>query len=157
LMKLAGQLGIQPIPKPSTGCRLTERSFAPRVRDLIAKSPDAGRWQFEVLNAGRHFRLNQRTKVVLGRNEHDNDRMRQLFEKKDATPAALVEPLGFPGPVALVLGHVEPAMLDRAAAMILDHARRADPDQAVVRVTLDGQNHEMAARPDERIRSLKPL
>ncbi len=67
LIQLARSLGITEIPSPSTGCALTERSFSGKVFDLIRLNPTAGRWQFNLLNYGRHFRFDDYCKVVIGR------------------------------------------------------------------------------------------
>lgn len=71
-MELAEQFGLEDYPSPASGCLLTDAGYSNRLRDLLAH---AGYLTFEDLNllkAGRHFRLNGRTKVIVGRNETDN-------------------------------------------------------------------------------------
>jgi len=119
LMVLAEQLGLRvgaagEQESPSTGCALTERTFAPRVRDLLGFAPDARRWDFELLNHGRHFRSDARTKLVVGRNEVDNAMLRGMAGRADASESLLLMPQGFAGPDVLIVGPATAAA--RAAA-----------------------------------------
>ena len=98
LIALAGQLGIKQIPQPSTGCALTEVTFAPRVRDLMKSHPDATRWDFELLNVGRHVRIDEQRKAVVGRNAKENALLEGLFQRADAPEAAFLHPENFLGP-----------------------------------------------------------
>ncbi|MFT5527398.1 MAG: tRNA-specific 2-thiouridylase, partial [Pirellulaceae bacterium] len=75
LIRLAHELGLKDIPTPSTGCSLTEPQFSRTVHDLIRNEPEKGRWDFELLNIGRHFRLDKQTKVVVGRDQTENDQI----------------------------------------------------------------------------------
>ncbi|MEE8451259.1 MAG: hypothetical protein V3R99_05065 [Thermoguttaceae bacterium] len=127
LIELAHELGLSEMPSPSTGCALTERSFAPRVHDLLQYRCDAARWEFELLNYGRHIRLNERTKIVVGRNASENAVLRSFASRDDASgedgaETALVSPEGFAGPDALAVGCVSPAALRFASELVLRYA-----------------------------------
>ena len=135
LIELAEELGVADTPTPSTGCALTERSFTPRVRDLLEMRPDATRWEFELLNYGRHMRLSEQTKCVVGRDAAENAILRMLAVRDDAAQAALMMPNGFTGPDVLVVGHVDEAALRQGGALLLRYARRGEPGVAEVRLT----------------------
>jgi len=157
LIELAGQLGIRTIPQPSTGCALTEVSFAPRIRDLLKFHPHATRWDFELLKAGRHLRFDEHTKVVVGRNAEDNARLMRLFQRQDVPHAALLHPNNFPGPDGLVVGRVSDAALTFAGALIWRYSRRADPDVAQVCITQAGATRRVPARPLQSTAMATPL
>lgn len=122
LIELARQLGIARIPAPSTGCALTESAMAVKVHDLLARQPDNSRWDFELLKTGRHVRYSDRTKVVVGRRESENEALERMYEQAGASAAALLQPLGFPGPAALVVGVCDDDVLRFAAGLVLRYA-----------------------------------
>jgi hypothetical protein len=133
LIALAGRLGIGTIPGPSSGCRLAEVAFAPRVRDLLTHHPAATRWQFELLGVGRHVRIDPQTKIVVGRNAEENAVLERFADRSDAEPCALMIPAGFAGPHVVVVGRVTPQALELAGALMLRYAKSPRPQQARVR------------------------
>lgn len=134
LMELAERLGVTEIPTPSTGCALTEKTFAPRVRDLFERQANATRWDFELLNTGRHIRLRDELKLVVGRDERENAALQAAFRRRDAPEAVLVEPENFIGPVCLVVGHPDDAAIALAGALLIRYTRQCDPKNSLVRI-----------------------
>lgn len=136
LIDLARQFGFpeQQIPSPSTGCMLTQQSFAPRVYDLIAKQPENTRWDFELLKIGRHLRFDDRTKVVVGRRESENLQLQRIAVVDGARKAVCLVPHNFSGPTALVVGPAPPEAIDFAGGLILRFCRYDDQDLPLVRV-----------------------
>jgi tRNA-specific 2-thiouridylase len=162
LIELAGELGIQEIPQPSTGCALTEPMFSTRVFDLMEHDLEATRWDFELLVHGRQFRITPHAKIVIGRNESENASLGLFAEREDASPAAFIEPENFMGPDALVTGtmaagEIEEAVIELAAAMLVRYSRRAEFGTAKVRVTHGGESRVMDAKPNEAVGSHAPL
>ena len=147
-------LGLGEMPSPSTGCALTEPTFAPRVRDLLRFDSDAGRWDFELLNHGRHFRVDPQTKVVVGRNATDNVALREFAARQDAPETALMTPEGFRGPDALVVGRVSEQALELAGALILRYATPEPGADAQVCVTQSGSRRTMPVRPARHAQTL---
>lgn len=112
--------GIRPIPQPSTGCLLSEKSFAPRVKDLLAHKPDPTLWDVESLLVGRHLRIDDRTKAVVSRFEKDGAKMIQLFRRADRSRSFLMTPENFNGPAVLLVAESAPAE---------DAVERSDSDE----------------------------
>lgn len=135
LVELVGRLGIREIPQPSVGCPLTEVTFAPRVRDLMQLCPEATRWDFELLNVGRHLRLDARTKFVIGRNEDDNAKLQAFFARSDASGAAMMHPESFMGPDVLIVGNVDERAVAFAGGLMFRWSRAIDPNDAIVSLT----------------------
>lgn len=70
-LELAAELGITSFPAPAGGCLLTDRNFSLRLQDLMDHQQcDAE--QLELIKYGRHFRLNESCKLIVGRDEMDN-------------------------------------------------------------------------------------
>lgn len=79
---LARQLGLNDYPCPSGGCLLTDPEFSRRLKDLM-KYQDFNLENIRLLKIGRHFRLNEATKLVVGRNEKENARLLNLAREND--------------------------------------------------------------------------
>lgn len=146
LIELAERLGVTEIPAPSTGCALTETSFAPRVQDLLVRQPDAGRWDFELLNTGRHLRYRDETKIVVGRDESENATLQAFFRRKDASGVTMVEPENFVGPVGLIVGRADDESIALAGALLIRYTRQCDPENALIRVSAGGEIRVCQAR-----------
>lgn len=139
LIRLAEQLGIAEIPHPSTGCALTERLFAEKVHDLIRYEPEAGRWEFELLKYGRHFRFDDGSKVVVGRREQENSQLEYFHRESRGGSRAILFPGNFKGPVALLLGEPTDAGLEFAAGLIWRYSHQDQTTDPRIRAELRGQ------------------
>jgi len=135
LIELARRFGLSRIPSPSNGCALTETSFGHKVHDLVQLDHGNRRWDFELLKVGRHYRLKSGQKVVVGRNEKDNEALQYMTAREDARAEMLLEPENFIGPAAMVVGLSDRDTLPAAGALLLRHASRCDSDAPTVRVT----------------------
>ena len=72
-MQLAEELDVKNYPCPAGGCLLTELSFVSKIRDVFDHSDELNLRDFRLLKLGRHFRVGPRTKVLIGRNEAENE------------------------------------------------------------------------------------
>jgi tRNA-uridine 2-sulfurtransferase len=99
-MAIAGRYGVHSYPAPAGGCLLTDPSFAHRLRDLFCHQPGHGVRDVELLKVGRHFRLDDATKAVVGRNAMDNASIERLSTPSDA----IIRVDHFPGPTVLIPG-----------------------------------------------------
>lgn len=145
--ELAAELGLGALIQPSSGCMLCRESFAPRVFDLLEHDPRAGRWDFELLKVGRHYRYAAEAKVVVGRNAEENLVLRAAAAANDAPQAALLAAHGFSGPEALLVGRADEETLTYAAALVAHHGR-CPGDRAVrVRLSRNGETHLLETAP----------
>lgn len=95
-MNLAQGLGINDYPCPSGGCLLTDPEFSRRIKDLM-KFGELNLDEIQLLKLGRHFRLSDTAKLIVGRNEKENTQLLNLVKADDyvfmpkeiAGPAAL--------------------------------------------------------------------
>ena len=96
---LARNLGIKDYPCAAGGCLLTDPQFAKRTEDLL-KFGELNLNNVELLKIGRHFRLSPNVKLVVGRNELENERLLNLTKDDDY----LFMPLNIPVPTVLGRG-----------------------------------------------------
>jgi hypothetical protein len=118
LLELARALAVREIPAPSSGCPLSEHPFARKTHDLLRYLPEASAWQFALLKTGRHFRFDASCKVIVGRNEADNQQLEAQFAARGNEAATRLTPRGFVGPVALLIGPASPAAVDFAVGLV---------------------------------------
>lgn len=115
----AAAWGIKDYPASGGGCLLTEERFSDKLRDLLTHHPDAGVREVEQLKIGRQFRLSPRAKLVVGRNESDNE---QIFALASADDYLLKVP-DVAGPCGLLVGTPDAADLDFACGIVASYGK----------------------------------
>jgi len=112
-LKLAKKFKIKSYPSPAGGCLLTDLEFSKRLKDLFEKYPRCQGNDIELLKLGRHFWQNK-VKIIVGRNEEENKKIRKLAKRGDV----LVEMENYPGPLTLVRSYsgkkIDPKVLEKA-------------------------------------------
>ena len=96
---LASEFGINDYPCPSGGCLLTDPEFSKRIKDLM-KHQGFNLDDIHLLKVGRHFRLSDTAKLVVGRNEKENGNLLILAKDRDY----LFMPKEIAGPTVLGRG-----------------------------------------------------
>jgi tRNA-specific 2-thiouridylase len=145
---LAKELGVNKYPAPAGGCLLTVPQFSDRLKDLLTHDPKADIKPVELLKHGRHFRLSERAKLVVGRDQKDNQRMEQ------ATPDEAIELItqGWPGPLGLYSGPQDGPELERAAALVAGYTKA--PPGEPVEVLAGGRAIQVIPLPREKAHAL---
>lgn len=100
---LANKFGLSEFGCPGGGCLLTDPIFSRKLKDLFKNDASFTMDDIVLLSIGRHFRLNEKIKVILGRNKAENDILCSMNKKG----YRLILPSGFTGPVALIKGNPE--------------------------------------------------
>jgi tRNA U34 2-thiouridine synthase MnmA/TrmU len=151
-MDLAARYGIHEYPSPGGGCRLTEPVFSRRLRDLFHHREDALVRDIELLKLGRHLRIGEHTKIVVGRNEQENDQLEALRRQDDV----LLHVEDIPGPVVLIPHGASEESLHRAAAICVRYSDAPPDAEGYVRCIrgTDEQRMLVKACPDEATRDL---
>ena len=134
LIRIARELGFSSahIPAPSTGCMLTQKTFAPRVFDLLSHEQRDREWSYEMLKIGRHLRITDDTKVIVGRREGENEMMEHMARRDDAPSVVLLRPRGYPGPAVMVIGECSDANTQMAGGLLLKYAGRCESPSQVL-------------------------
>ncbi|UCD72394.1 MAG: tRNA 4-thiouridine(8) synthase ThiI [Syntrophobacterales bacterium] len=96
--ELAKRYGIDDFPEPAGGCLLTDPAFSRRLRDILTHQGQVQIRDVELLKVGRHFRLDESTKVIIGRRKDENERLLELAQEGDM----IIKVMDYPGPIALI-------------------------------------------------------
>lgn len=143
-LALAEGLGVRRFESPGGGCLLTDERFSDKLRDYFAHAPaDAMRTDdVALLATGRHVRVTEKLKLVLGRREEENRGLAAWIS--DAR--WLVEPEGFHGPSVLMCGPREEHALSHAVEQMIRHVRAPGPhDRVRVRAPQGDEIRSLAA------------
>jgi tRNA-uridine 2-sulfurtransferase len=81
-MQLAGKLGISKYANPAGGCLLTDPCFSKRLEELL-RHEELNLDNLALLKVGRHFRIENKSRLVVGRNEGENKLLMQLAKPGD--------------------------------------------------------------------------
>jgi len=106
-IRMAEEYNINDYHCPSGGCLLTQISFANRMRDMIKFSHTISVKDARLLRIGRHFRLTEKCKVIVGRNKEENDKLEKVAEPDDYS--FFVK--GYTGPVVIAKGVMEESLI----------------------------------------------
>ena len=111
--ELAKRFGLVDYPSPAGGCKLTEKGFGNKLKDLLDHEGLGNRRLVELLLIARRFRLPDGTGVILGRDAKENAILKDCGEH-----GAIVYPVNCPGPTALVPGSPSQDALAKVAALV---------------------------------------
>jgi hypothetical protein len=133
-MRLAGVMGIEGYPIPAGGCLLTEPSFLSKIRDVFDHADELNTRDFSLLRIGRHFRIGPRTKVIIGRNETENEALESAVRPGDTT----LRWLGGSSPLCVVTGEIHSGFLETAAGILLRYTKAKSGTECPIVVIADG-------------------
>ncbi len=83
-LSLAQAYGWEDYESPGGGCLLTEEHFSDRLREFVAHD-ELTVSDIDLLKYGRHFRLPDGAKLIVGRNQEDNEGLQQVKSEKYMT------------------------------------------------------------------------
>lgn len=116
---LADEYDLKEFSCPGGGCLLTDAVFATRIRDLFKFKPECTMFDATLLKTGRHFRLSEKTKVIIGRDEEENNKLEALSR----TGYLPLSPVSFTGPSALIMGDMNWSVIETSANIMAMHAK----------------------------------
>jgi len=128
-LALADRLGLAHYESPGGGCLLTDANFSVKLRDLFEHVPEERTTLEDVrlLRLGRHFRVRDDLKIVLGRNREENLQLKAFAN----TERWLLEPENWNGPNALVCGPRGEDSLQEALVLMARYSRSPEPHHMV--------------------------
>jgi tRNA U34 2-thiouridine synthase MnmA/TrmU len=150
-MELAQKYGIKEFPEPAGGCLLTDPGYSRRLRDLMQRGDDLSRRNLELLKVGRHLLFENGTKIIIGRNERENERIERLRQPGDVV---IVMANDMPGPTILIPGGGDAAAIGFAASACVRYSRAERESSSPVSVSMaDGTKTgiQAAACPEDEI------
>ncbi len=152
-LKLAKKYNLHKYFTPAGGCLLTDPIFSRKLKDLIEKEG----WNpadIDLLKYGRHFRLDDGTKVVVGRDERDNESLLSLKTETDI----VVRLKDKAGPYVLLRGDTGSANIEKAAALAISHSKSRNEAEVTVEFWKDRNNKSTLiarALPQEEIERMR--
>jgi hypothetical protein len=148
-LELAAQFGISDFPQPAGGCCfLTDPSFARKFFDFLQhrNSPEPVKLEdFLLLKVGRHLRLPAGIKLVLGRDEAENNYLETFKSGRWA-----LRPMNTVGPLGLIENGVSQDVLDQAARVLARYSDNQSLDSVEVSCEHNGYASIISAQPMSR-------
>ncbi len=113
-LALAKKLGIKDFPNPAGGCLLADKIFSDKMRDMIKYERDFQANDINLIKSGRVFRLSPKAKLIVGRNEKQNNLLLDLARDMDYS----FKTVDIPGPVGIGRGCFGADTIHKAASII---------------------------------------
>ena len=82
-LAMAKEYGIQDPPNAGGGCLLTDPAFGLRAKDLFEHIETPTTNDIDLLKLGRHFRFDDDSKLIVGRNKEENEMILSLALPND--------------------------------------------------------------------------
>ena len=142
-LKMAQEFGIENPPNAGGGCLLTDPAFAIRVKDLFKHTETPTTNDIDLLKIGRHFRFDENTKLVVGRNKDENEVIKALALDEDI----LLEAKDHVGPVTLIRGENAQDHVEFGAAITLRYGDAPKDISSIVTVQKNDVKSEVSTIP----------
>lgn len=134
-LELVKEIGLESFESPGGGCLLTDENFAKKMFDFIRYDTFEVR-DIPVMKFGRHLRLKDGAKLVVGRNKDENVHLQNIDNDKYYH----IKTLGLPGPHSLLSKNATEADKELSAKIILTYCK-----------TKEGVEYNLAFDKDESI------
>lgn len=151
---LAKELGIKDYPQPAGGCCfLTDENYAERFLDHIkySKGHSLGKDDILLLAVGRHFRLPEGIKIIVGRDEDENQFLEGYTEGR-----WVFRVVDYPGPLVLAYADNElrEADLHKIASIAARYSDGKNREEVEVEYSGEGLSNRIKVKPqdDETLR-----
>ena len=146
-MELVREIGLENFESPGGGCLLTDENFSKKMVDFIKYDTFEVR-DIPVMKFGRHLRLPDGAKLVLGRNKEDNPHLQEIENEKFFH----LKTVGFPGPHGLLSKSASQSDKELAAKIMLTYCKTSPQES----YTISFDEKEMQASPLESKEQVQP-
>jgi tRNA U34 2-thiouridine synthase MnmA/TrmU len=144
-LDMAKKYGIENPPNAGGGCLLTEPQFGIKAKDLFSHTKNPTINDIDLLKIGRHFRLDEETKFIVGRNKDENEMIKAIALPGDI----LLEAKDFVGPVSILRGSNAKKHLKFASSVTLRYSDAPNNEQAIVSIRDNDLVEEIASKSAE--------
>jgi tRNA-specific 2-thiouridylase len=144
-MELAARLEVTEWPQPAGGCcYLTDPNYAVKVFDLFehGRKEDLTREDMVLCKVGRHFRVAEDAKVIVGRFEEENAFLRSFGGRRPR-----LEAVDFEGPLTLIDGAFRAPVVEAAARLTARYCDGKREPRVHIRVVHEDQDEVLAVVP----------
>ena len=148
----AFEMDVRNYPCPAGGCLLTELSFVPKVRDVLDHSDELNLRDCRMLKIGRHFRIGERTKVIIGRNEADNAMLENVKQPDDTA----ITWMDGNTPLGIITGCQGPEATSLAARILLRYTKAEQAAPCRIKVRSNGGEETISVGNDMNEAAVTP-
>lgn len=138
-IQLAKEFGIKDYPSPAGGCLLTDKGYSARLKDLFDHMGSYTENECYLLKYGRHLRLDNKTKIIVGRTQKDNENIKRYYTSDEDT---LIKVKNIPGPTVLMPHGGSKEMTILSASICTGYSKAPDSVPADV-IIITPQGHEI--------------
>ena len=138
-LDMAKKYGIENPPNAGGGCLLTDPTFGLRAKDLFAHTETPTINDIDLLKIGRHFRFDEQTKFVVGRNKDENEMIKAIALPGDI----LFQARDHMGPVSILRGKNVDVYVKFASSITLRYSDAPKGEQASVIINKDNTKEEI--------------
>ena len=131
-MQMARDFEVKEYPSPAGGCLLTDKIFSNRLKDLMNIQKKFNKRELYLLKYGRHFRLDSKTKIIVGRSKADN---KCLLTYCNTDKDLLLKHAKMPGPDVILTGDFTQKNIQTAAMACAAYTKSVPGENADIRVT----------------------
>ena len=150
-LDMAEKYGIENPPNAGGGCLLTEPQFGIKAKDLFNHVENPTINDIDLLKIGRHFRLDEETKFVVGRNKDENEMIEAIALPNDI----LVEAKDHVGPTSILRGNTAKDHTNFASSVTLRYSDAPKNQSEIVLVKNGDVSKEISAKSIEEKDYLK--
>ncbi len=131
--------------QPAGGCLLNDPQFSIRFRDLIAHKvkEQISTDDSALLKFGRHLRLSDTLKVIVGRHEVDNEFLEQYSRGRWTA-----ELRDIPGPLVVIDGEPNPEDFELIGKIAAAYSKAKGAERALIDFKKHNESHSIAIVPD---------
>jgi len=142
-LDMAKKYGIENPPNAGGGCLLTDPTFGLRAKDLFEHVDTPTINDIDLLKIGRHFRLDNETKLVIGRNKDENEMINAIALSNDI----LLEARDYMGPVSILRGKNADSHIEFASSVTLRYSDAPKEQDGHVKIRKNSQTKEIVSQP----------
>jgi len=141
-LDMAKKYGIENPPNAGGGCLLTDPTFGLRAKDLFAHTETPTINDIDLLKIGRHFRFDEQTKFVVGRNKDENEMIKAIALQGDI----LFHVRDHMGPVSILRGKNADTYVKFASSITIRYSDAPKGDQVIVVVSKNNTKEEITTQ-----------
>jgi len=141
-LAMAKKYGIENPPNAGGGCLLTDPTFGLRTKDLFEHTETPTINDIDLLKIGRHFRLDEKTKFVVGRNKDENEMIKAIALSNDI----LIHVRDHMGPVSILRGENVNLYVKFASSVTVRYSDSPKGEQVWVIASKNNTKEEIIAQ-----------
>ena len=122
---------------------MTEPNYSFRLRELLDHEADPSLEDLALLRIGRHFRMSESCKIIVGRNRDENEALTAL----DSGKSISLRVESHASPIVLVRGKATEEIIQTAASLCARYSDARHLNEIEVKVTEDSRVFTLSVAP----------